>query len=847
MSDEYQPRLISVFISAGLRDIQAECDYLQKFTLPRLRELCASRGVSVKVVELSTGKDTTPEDVLQLTLEALQRSRPYYIGLIGEDYGRVVRQIPDELLSGWPLLAQYHGRSTSELEIVCGVLRDEAMYGRGFFYFRDPKFIDKKAHAVTEEQVQNSSVLRKLDDLKQSIRAASQQGICRLRENYRNVEELGGWIIDDFSQLIDDLWPAFEAQAEIEPYDDDVLFTVYRPETLVPQKWYSLLAFAHLSERRPDAPEDEPDPIAEVHRQARQILGEKMPQYRKSSQDSGSLIPHAGEITFKPFMPGVDFNPSSRSFRWEEPVHREEFKMRATTAPDGEIAKGWLRVYLGPLLLAQINLSVRVDSKFVSHSRKQAPAVGSARPLRKVFASYSHKDRAIVEHIEEIVKQTYLGIEYLRDATKLRAGEVWSPKLMEMIREANAFQLFWSTNSMGSEFVRQEYQYALTLAREDFILPVYWETPFPEKPEDGLPPEELRRLHFEKLAKSIAALGRSARARKRKASRVSPADITNEFVTCPHCGGVANRAHKYCKHCGAKNPSDSYAEMSPPAVTATLTPIIESGGLSLAPRKSKKSNAGPALALIGAVMLTAGIMLGLFTQFSSPSVTTISTDANSITGFETGRVEGSVRDLSGRPVAYATVSIRNGPATKTDQNGYFVLQYVSVGVQLIQIETPSSKVTTQSVRVGPNETASVGLIYDSGASQLGLLSITDPANGTSLRVDRVGDTLLTTVNGRYDGLTELLGNFDVWVLIRPEYDSQFWLHRPPAVIDRNSHTWQARIEFGATGTPHDQRWDIVAIAVRSPSELEYLLSTPTFNKLPTHVTSNVVTVVTTDR
>jgi hypothetical protein len=434
-----------------------------------------------------------------LTLEELQRSRPYFIGLIGEHYGRVVENIPDELLKRWPLLAEHHGRSTTELEIVCGVLTDEAMRGRGFFYFRDPKAINA-AREGSETSRQSSQDARKLEDLKQSIRDVSQQGVCRLRENYRNVEELGEWILDDFKQLTEELGPVAERQPEVKRYDDDVMFTVYRPGTMLPRKWYSLLAFAHLSERRPDAPEDELDPLAEVQKQAQQILGEKLAEYRQSSQDSISSIPHAGEITFKPFIEGFDFNPSSRSFRWEESVHREEFKMRAATVPDGEVARGWLRVYLGPLILAQINLSTKVDSKSGSQSERQAPAVESARPFRKVFASYSHKDRAIVERIEKIVSQTHLGIEYLRDATNLRVGEEWGSRLMEMISEANAFQLFWSTNSMYSKFVREEYQYALSLHRQHFVLPVYWETPFPEKTEENLPPDELRRLQFENLS-----------------------------------------------------------------------------------------------------------------------------------------------------------------------------------------------------------------------------------------------------------------------------------------------------------------------------------------------------------
>ena len=67
---------------------------------------------------------------------------------------------------------------------------------------------------------------------------------------------------------------------------------------------------------------------------------------------------------------------------------------------------------------------------------------------------------------------------------------------MRLIEEANVFQLFWSHNAMRSQFVRQEWEYALSLRRPEFIRPTYWETPFPEAPETGLPPEHLRRIHF---------------------------------------------------------------------------------------------------------------------------------------------------------------------------------------------------------------------------------------------------------------------------------------------------------------------------------------------------------------
>jgi len=61
------------------------------------------------------------------------------------------------------------------------------------------------------------------------------------------------------------------------------------------------------------------------------------------------------------------------------------------------------------------------------------------------------------------------------------------------------FQLFWSHNSMDSRWVRQEWEYALSFGRAHFVRPTYWETPMPEAPERGMPPDVLRTLHFQRL------------------------------------------------------------------------------------------------------------------------------------------------------------------------------------------------------------------------------------------------------------------------------------------------------------------------------------------------------------
>ena len=280
--------------------------------------------------------------------------------------------------------------------------------------------------------------------------------------------------------------------------DENVQFTAFRPCAVQPQKWYPLLAFAHLSERPADAPPDAPDPVQEVRQQARQILGEQAAAYQPLTQDSRQAVPREGELSFIPQVPGFEFNPPQRSFRWTESVHREEFRMRASATLDGRTARGGLSVYLGSILLAEVPLAIRVDSRQGVDARPVPPESASARPYRKIFASYSHRDAAVVDQFQQFAKA--MGDQYLRDCIDLRAGEVWSDRLAEMIREADVFHLFWSTSSMRSRFVKQEWEHALSLNRKDFIRPTYWEEPLPESPAEGLPPEELRRLHFQRIA-----------------------------------------------------------------------------------------------------------------------------------------------------------------------------------------------------------------------------------------------------------------------------------------------------------------------------------------------------------
>ena len=284
--------------------------------------------------------------------------------------------------------------------------------------------------------------------------------------------------------------------------DENVQFTVFRPRTVRPEEWYDLVAAVHREENRPDAPASEPTPIEKVKQKAQQILGRAIEDYAQNTQDGQGAIPHGGCLTFCPEIEHVEFNPSRQTVRRLEDEQTITFRMNAARKLDGQTARGRMSVFLGAILVAEIPLQIRVDSGHVAKSEGQANDPVSASPYRKIFASYSRRDTAIVQQFAWYARA--MGDEFLLDCTALRSGETWNKRLMELIEEADVFQLFWSKESMDSSFVRQEWEYALDLRRQgrkrlEFIRPVFWEDPLPKNPPD-LPPPELEAIQFHRLS-----------------------------------------------------------------------------------------------------------------------------------------------------------------------------------------------------------------------------------------------------------------------------------------------------------------------------------------------------------
>jgi TIR domain len=269
--------------------------------------------------------------------------------------------------------------------------------------------------------------------------------------------------------------------------DEDVQFTLYRPGSVSPRRWHWLLLFAHKSEGGPELD----DPLAEVRRQAESVLGADAQDYGTLTADSTGALRRGTTLLIEPWLDGATFNPPTVELQWWEPVHRADFRFQvAEGAP--AVARGGVRIFAGVVLIGELTMSIRVAA-----GEDAAAAPQRADRFRRIFASYAHADAQVVDRLAAAVG--VLGDEYIIDSRSLRSGEDWERRIEGFIEQADVFQLFWSSNALRSPHVLAECRHALSLDREGFIRPVFWEQPIPQDVERDLPPAPIRRLHFSRL------------------------------------------------------------------------------------------------------------------------------------------------------------------------------------------------------------------------------------------------------------------------------------------------------------------------------------------------------------
>jgi hypothetical protein len=137
---------IPLFISSTFRDMHSERDFLRRVVFPELEERLRERGYHLDPIDLrwglelpqDGGQESEERQILRLCLDEIDRSRPFFLGLIGDRYGWV----PDgetmaSAMDGVGLPLAPEPESVTALEMRYGVLASRQHTERSIFLFRE--------------------------------------------------------------------------------------------------------------------------------------------------------------------------------------------------------------------------------------------------------------------------------------------------------------------------------------------------------------------------------------------------------------------------------------------------------------------------------------------------------------------------------------------------------------------------------------------------------------------------------------------------------------------------------------------------------------------------------------
>lgn len=200
-----------LFVSSTFTDMHDERDELRIHTFAPLEERLRERRHYLETIDLRLGVETGGESdeaeremkVLRVCLDEIKRSRPFFIGLIGDRYGWTP---PAERMTAAARNAGFHagvaGKSVTELEIIYGVLENPDQAARSWFYLREldygdmpadlrKRFDDRLADDPgAQERVKNLDALK--TRLRQCPFLAGRVRVCRARWKSDPAHPQGG-------------------------------------------------------------------------------------------------------------------------------------------------------------------------------------------------------------------------------------------------------------------------------------------------------------------------------------------------------------------------------------------------------------------------------------------------------------------------------------------------------------------------------------------------------------------------------------------------------------------------------------------------------------------------------
>jgi tetratricopeptide (TPR) repeat protein len=204
--------------------MHAERDMLIKEVFPELRKRCDEIDVEFSFVDLRWGitdEQVEQGEVLPVCLGEIERCRPFFVGLLGEYYGSLPRQIPPDLVVAYPWLAEPRQRSVTEIEI-CAVLNHPDLARRAYFYFRNPDYLATLPGPVRVAWTSTGRAAADLQALKDGIRASS----LPVRE-YADPQALSELVLNEMWEAIAVDFPPYASEARHEDARHQVYLEQY--------------------------------------------------------------------------------------------------------------------------------------------------------------------------------------------------------------------------------------------------------------------------------------------------------------------------------------------------------------------------------------------------------------------------------------------------------------------------------------------------------------------------------------------------------------------------------------------------------------------------------------------
>lgn len=217
-SDITASREVRVFLSSTFADMQAERDYLVKKIFPAVRNAFRRRNVDLTVLDLRWGiteEESKSGKVIEICMDEISRTRPFFIGLIGGRYGWVPTaaesNFDERLYNRFPHVREglAQGKSITEMEMLYGVL-DYPEQTYSHFFIRPLRSVPKKYL-----DPKGSESAEKREKLKERVRKAAVEGKCTVSD-YSSFKQLGKMVTEALMTTLDTLYPAEEEMSRMD-------------------------------------------------------------------------------------------------------------------------------------------------------------------------------------------------------------------------------------------------------------------------------------------------------------------------------------------------------------------------------------------------------------------------------------------------------------------------------------------------------------------------------------------------------------------------------------------------------------------------------------------------------